>query len=112
MKKMLKNKSNDNWRSTYIDILRNGPQEENLKEAKQLIDKGYATGSIHMMADRSFIIQAWMGITLDGERFLEDLETQEYKASVKYRILLFIGAFASWFVGMLSSIFLEIYKCT
>ena len=112
MKSILKRRKNNNWRGIYIDILRNGPKENNLKAVKELIDNGYAKGTVHEMSDGSFVIQGWKGITLEGKPFLERLETEEYRSSFRYRAILILSGILTWIAGMASSVVLEIYKCT
>lgn len=71
----------NSWRKSYIEALKNGPPNCEMGIAKELIDRDYAKGCIHRMADKSYRMQSWQGLTMEGKALLEKLESEHYRSS-------------------------------
>ncbi len=103
---------NNKWRELYIDVLENGPKEENLEIALELTDRELIEGGARRFADNHIEVYMWRGPNMNGLRLLDELKSEQHKLSLVYRIKLIAFAVSAWAAGIGSAVIVELYKCT
>lgn len=104
---MAKMSNKRNWRETYINILLNGPTSEiEYKMAAELIDEGFAKGSViknNTGKGNPIAALKWRGPTTSGREYLEQLQTKVQRQSLAYRARSGVVIVGAWLFGFLSN---------
>ena len=99
------------WRKIYINILLRGPSEAEYDYAAELIESGYAKGLVNLVnrqnSDKRVANLIWQGPTTSGREYLEDLQDNVRRSTIRYRLWTAFLAVSGWVVGIFTHFLVE-----
>jgi hypothetical protein len=99
------------WRKIYINILLRGPSEAEYDYAAELIESGYAKGLVNLVnrqnSDKRVANLIWQGPTTSGREYLDDLQDNVRRLTIRYRLWTAFLAVSGWVVGIFTHFLVE-----
>lgn len=102
------------WREMYIKILTSGPDEAEFQYAAELIDKGYASGSVvknNTGMGNPIARIAWNGPTTTGREYIDDLREKISRKTLIFKVKAGALALISTSAGMLIEGAIKLFNC-
>jgi len=101
---------NRSWREIFIKILEERPDESEYQYAAELIEGGYAKGSVLPSTLRGgprYLHLVWKGPTLEGREYCDDLKEAVRRRSLSFRIWSAVVVISSWLAGVLTDVIIS-----